>query len=134
MSLNAAVLVVGPDSGLACVLLVAVAAAALGLLRAGTGIRPPATPVGAIPRGGPPARGADAGYRALSTARLCRALHDSYASNPHEQSASPDPARIQLRSDLLDEIERRDPAGFHRWLASVPRAGGDPAPYLTPGR
>lgn len=34
------------------------------------------------------------------------------------------------RQELLDELERRDPVGFARWLAAGPRPGSDPATYL----
>jgi len=44
-----------------------------------------------------------------------------------------DPERGQLaavRQLLLDEMERRDPAGFRRWLAGGAMAGTDPLPFL----
>jgi hypothetical protein len=34
------------------------------------------------------------------------------------------------RGQLLDELERRDPAGFTRWLAAGPLGSTDPAGYL----
>jgi hypothetical protein len=37
---------------------------------------------------------------------------------------------VRRRQELLDELERRDPAGFARWLAGGPRPGSDPATYL----
>ena len=37
---------------------------------------------------------------------------------------------VRRRQELLDELERRDPAGFARWLAAGPRPGSDPATYL----
>src|SRR5690348_11972810 len=37
---------------------------------------------------------------------------------------------VRRRQELLDEMERRDPAGFARWLAAGPRPGSDPATYL----
>lgn len=36
---------------------------------------------------------------------------------------------VRRRQELLDELERRDPAGFGRWLAEG-RPGSDPAPFL----
>ena len=39
---------------------------------------------------------------------------------------------VRRRQDLLDELERRDPAGFARWLAAG-RPGSDPAMYLGVG-
>jgi hypothetical protein len=44
------------------------------------------------------------------------------------------PARdelVELRQRLLDELERRDPHGFRRWLQNDPRAGSDPGRDLT---
>ncbi|MDK3257259.1 hypothetical protein [Blastococcus capsensis] len=47
---------------------------------------------------------------------------------------------VTRRGQVLDELERRDPAGFARWLAAGPLHGGDPAgfvrsepPRATPG-
>jgi hypothetical protein len=37
-------------------------------------------------------------------------------------------AVVLRRQDTLDELERRDPAGFARWLAAAP--GSDPAEYI----
>lgn len=37
---------------------------------------------------------------------------------------------VRRRQQLLDELERRDPAGFARWLAAGPRPGSDPATFL----
>jgi len=46
-----------------------------------------------------------------------------------------DPERGQLaevRQLLLAELERRDPAGFSRWLHGGAMAGADPLPFLHP--
>lgn len=37
---------------------------------------------------------------------------------------------VQRRQEALDELERRDPVGFARWLAAGVGAGSDPAQYL----
>ncbi|MGY1732606.1 hypothetical protein ACI798_13900 [Geodermatophilus sp. SYSU D01045] len=42
-------------------------------------------------------------------------------------------AVVRRRQDVLDELERRDPAGFARWLAEGPLPGSDPAGYLREG-
>ncbi|MGY1639668.1 hypothetical protein ACI782_00845 [Geodermatophilus sp. SYSU D00703] len=42
-------------------------------------------------------------------------------------------ALVARRQETLDELERRDPAGFARWLAAGPVAGSDPAGYLRHG-
>lgn len=41
---------------------------------------------------------------------------------------------VQVRERLLDEIERRDPEGFLRWLDTGARAGSDPGRYLAGDR
>lgn len=46
-----------------------------------------------------------------------------------------DPERAKLavvRQLLLEELERRDPAGFRRWLDDGAMAGTDPRPFLHP--
>ena len=46
------------------------------------------------------------------------------------------PARASLvarREEALDELERRDPAGFARWLAAGPALSSDPAGYVSGG-
>ena len=37
---------------------------------------------------------------------------------------------VRRREDALDELERRDPVGFARWLAGGPEPGSDPADWL----
>ncbi|TYP84824.1 hypothetical protein [Blastococcus xanthinilyticus] len=37
---------------------------------------------------------------------------------------------VLRRAQVLDELERRDPAGFARWLAAGPLHAGDPAGFL----
>lgn len=37
---------------------------------------------------------------------------------------------VRRRQETLDELERRDPLGFARWLATGPRPGSDPAQYV----
>lgn len=70
----------------------------------------------------------------LSTPALCLAWRRSYLV----LIDTPDgPARQDLaaaRRQMLDELERRDGAGFASWMAAGARAGSDPARYLTPKR
>lgn len=40
---------------------------------------------------------------------------------------------VQRRQEVLDELERRDPDGFARWLAAAPGAGSDPSDYVRGG-
>jgi hypothetical protein len=37
---------------------------------------------------------------------------------------------VRRREDTLDELERRDPDGFARWLAAGPLPGSDPADWM----
>ena len=37
---------------------------------------------------------------------------------------------VRRRQDTLDELERRDPAGFARWLADGARVDSDPASWV----
>jgi hypothetical protein len=69
----------------------------------------------------------------LSTLQLCTALRRSYrpACWPGEVTEM---TRIQVRGYLIDEIERRDPVGFSRWMATVPAPGSDPTEYLSPNQ
>jgi hypothetical protein len=39
-------------------------------------------------------------------------------------------AIVRRRQETLDELERRDPDGFARWLAGGPAPGSDPAPFV----
>jgi hypothetical protein len=41
---------------------------------------------------------------------------------------------IRRRQETLDELERRDPDGFARWLAAGPVAGSDPAAFVRGDR
>jgi len=73
-------------------------------------------------------RGARPPFGRLSTPDLCLAWR---RSGPELRATAPGrryDGLVTLRRILLDELERRDPAGFQRWLA----AGGDPDRYLTP--
>jgi hypothetical protein len=42
-------------------------------------------------------------------------------------------AIVARRQETLDELERRDPAGFARWLAGAPLADSDPSGHLRHG-
>jgi hypothetical protein len=41
---------------------------------------------------------------------------------------------IERRQETLDELERRDPAGFARWLAAGAATGSDPATFVREDR
>jgi hypothetical protein len=74
------------------------------------------------------------GSEALATAQLCRAWQRSYWQL-HDLPPGPDRSHVAaLRHSLLDELERRDPDGFARWLDTVPRASSDPSRFLRRDR
>lgn len=69
--------------------------------------------------------------RQMSTQELCLAWRKSFSQLQH---APVGPARehiVNMRSSYLDEIERRDPDGFARWLHTGARAGSDPSRYVA---
>lgn len=70
----------------------------------------------------------------LSMQELCLAWRRSYVAL---LDLPPGPARceiVRIRECLLDELERRDPDGFTRWLGTGARAGSDPGRYLASDR
>jgi len=131
-------------AGLACVLLLAVAAMALCLLCADAAAKARTKPARPSPRDLPAARAElptdfpavahRFAFRELSTLQLCETLRRSYLPLPNDLPGQGEWERVRLRAQLLDEIERRDPEGFNRWLATLPPAGSDPARYLSVGR
>jgi hypothetical protein len=66
----------------------------------------------------------------LSNAQLAREWHTSYTA----LAMARDPGSLELiyalRKRQLDEIERRAPSGFHRWISSGSWVRGDSAPFL----
>ncbi|GAA4547566.1 hypothetical protein [Pseudonocardia xishanensis] len=70
----------------------------------------------------------------VSTLALCVAWQRSYGliSDPRVRDRRGEVAA--MRQTLLDELERRDPQGFRRWLDTEPRPDGDPRRYLTTER
>jgi Ca2+/Na+ antiporter len=67
----------------------------------------------------------------LDDRSLCLAWRTTYVAL---QQALSTPRRLRLvqrRQDLMDELERRNGIGFAAWLASGPRAAGDPSKYIV---
>jgi hypothetical protein len=66
----------------------------------------------------------------LSNAQLAREWHASYTA----LAMARDPRSLELICSLrrrqLDEIERRAPGGFQRWIESGTWVRGDSAPFL----
>ena len=66
----------------------------------------------------------------LDVDALCAAWRRSYFQL---LDARPSPVAAEVahyRQCILDEIDHRDPYGLSRWLASGPRAAGNPLPFL----
>lgn len=86
-----------------------------------------AAPVPAVPAPDPVPVGS------LTDAELCWAWRRSFtvlqALQPH-LDVERWIALVALRQGYLDEIERRDPAGFRRWLYTGARPASDPSRYL----
>ena len=73
-------------------------------------------------------------YTSLSDAELCWRWRTSFNALLHTTSVAERLRLIETRSALLDELARRDPEGFGRWMSSGARAASDPARFLTPHR
>lgn len=68
--------------------------------------------------------------RDLSTAELCCAWEITTAALPRLRNTTQQEIFVKLRAEYLDELERRDPRGFDRWL-SEGRADADPRPFFA---
>lgn len=66
----------------------------------------------------------------LSTPELCRAWRLSYLQLRDARVPEALDDASELRRRYLDELDRRQPEGFRRWLDDGARAGSDPSPYI----
>ena len=71
---------------------------------------------------------------ALTLRALCQAWHSSQRSLPGLPAGPVRAELISSRERLLDELERRDPVGFRRWVHRGVHASSDPGHYLTENR
>jgi len=67
----------------------------------------------------------------LSDSELCWRWRTSFAAFQHTVSNAQRLHLIETRAALLDELARRNPDGFSRWLNNGARAASDPASYFT---
>lgn len=67
----------------------------------------------------------------LDDRELCLAWRRSFRTLENATSDADRIEIVDLRQRYLDELQRRHPAHFHRWLGSGARAAGDPAKFLT---
>lgn len=70
----------------------------------------------------------------LSDEQLCQAWLASYWALRDGTSSIQMTGVVAARQRLLDEFERRNRRGLAAWLASGPRAAGNPLPYLAESR
>ncbi len=97
--------------------------------RSGDDADAPLSPVSTqIPASGP--GGGSVGLPALSTPALGREWIGTTRALGERPGPVERQALVRRRVELLDELERRDPAGFARWLADGPEPGSDPADYV----
>lgn len=66
----------------------------------------------------------------MTDRELCLAWRRSYVELERADSARIKASIARFRSQVLDELERRNPAGFEDWLASGARAPSDPTRYV----
>jgi hypothetical protein len=67
----------------------------------------------------------------LTTTELCHAWRASYRAMLLARDAADVARMAAARERYLDALQRRDPAGFERWLSTEPAAGGDPGDFVT---
>lgn len=71
--------------------------------------------------------------RSLTDASLCRAWQVSFSALQISSSSLQRLRVVQVRQELLDEVERRNPEGLMAWLASGARAAGSPSKFILSG-
>ncbi|WP_219414502.1 hypothetical protein [Pseudonocardia nigra] len=91
---------------------------------------PPHDPPAAPPAPAAPVLPAGTAVAEMSTLDLCRAWRVSYLRLQHAAGATELDGTAQIRQRYLDELERRDLAGFRRWIDSGARAASDPARFI----
>ncbi len=69
--------------------------------------------------------------RTMTVDELCRAWRSSYPRLQKSLSAERRARCVEARRQYLDEMERRDPVAFGRWLQDGARAASDPSKYLS---
>ncbi|HET7329119.1 MAG TPA: hypothetical protein VFJ14_17750 [Nocardioidaceae bacterium] len=69
--------------------------------------------------------------RPLSDAELCLTWRTSFTTLQRAASSTQRLRVVEIRQGCLDELERRHPDRLVAWLASGPRAAGDPGKAVT---
>jgi hypothetical protein len=102
----------------------------MALVRSDRPVAPPRTAAqSAAPTTAPSVRPINGSVTDLSTRALGREWTRTSALLAGRLEPGVLAAVVARRQDTLDELERRDPVGFGRWLADGP-AGSDPADYV----
>lgn len=70
----------------------------------------------------------------LTDVELCRLWRCTYPPLVAPASSDHLEQLIEVRAAVLEELNRRDPAGWARWVDSGARAGGDPLRHLSSQR
>ena len=69
--------------------------------------------------------------RSLTDAQLCLAWRTSFTALQRSKGLAHRGRLVAARQGYLDELERRDPSGFRRWLAAGARPASDPSKYVN---
>ena len=85
----------------------------------------------AVGTGTPPAGGDGRWVRGLSVQELGREWVRSSAALAGARDLLTRQELVRRRQEALDELERRDPAGFARWLEGGATVDSDPAEYVS---
>ena len=85
----------------------------------------------AMGTGTPPAGGDGRWVRGLSVQELGREWVRSSAALAGARDLLTRQELVRRRQEALDELERRDPAGFARWLEGGATVDSDPAEYVS---
>lgn len=72
--------------------------------------------------------------RSLTDEQLSLAWRSSYTALQRAHDPADAARVVDTRAGYLDELQRRDPSGFVRWMVTGARAASDPAKYLTADR
>lgn len=92
--------------------------------RGGGGTGQPLTPLASVPV---------VSVSALNNQELCQAWRISYTALQRIQltgDITQQARLVAVRQAYLDELERRDPSGFARWLSAGARPASDPGRYV----
>jgi hypothetical protein len=123
--LNGLVVMAGNGVAAGCVGVAGVTVAARWLLRSAADGRGPGASAAVVPLVDP------GDVSGLSVAQLGREWVRTSAALRQARDPAVRQALVHRRQEALDELERRDPAGFARWLAAGATVDGDPTRYVT---